>query len=112
MDVKMKITTRHYNECVKKTMKKLNNDNNLLKTLLYNTTAYIVERYLFEGGRCKETIYFFNNEDFIKTTAKATLDLVVTILHIKDLVIATELTLDVAEFCTVLCEEIFNEKDY
>ena len=107
----MKITTIYYNECVKKTMKKLNKDNNLLKTLLYNAIAYIVERYLFEGGRYYEAIYF-NDKDFIETSANATLEIVDTILHIKDLVIATELTLDVAEFCTELSEEIFKRKDY
>lgn len=107
----MKITTRYYNACVKKTMKKLNNDNNLLKTLLYNTAAYSVERCLFEGGRYNEVIYF-NDKDFIETAANATLEIVDLILHIKDLVIATELTLDVAEFCTELCEEIFRRKDY
>ena len=109
--IAMKITTRYYNECVNKTMKKLNKDNNLLKTLLYNASAYIVESCLFEGGRYNEVTYF-NDKDFIETTAKATLEIVDTILHIKDLVIATELTLDVAEFCTELCEEIFRRKDY
>ena len=107
----MKITSRYYNECVKKTMKKLNKDNNLLKTLLYNATAYIVDSCLFEDGRYNEVIYF-NDKDFIETTANATLEIVDTILHIKELVIATELTLDVAEFCTELCEEIFRRKDY
>ena len=107
----MKITTRYYNSCVKKTMKKLNNDNNLLKTLLYNATAYIVESCLFEGGRYNEVVYI-NKKDFIEITAKATLEIVDLILHIKDLVIATELTLYVAEFCTELCEEIFRRKDY
>ena len=109
--IEMKISITYYNECVNKTMKKLNKDNNLLKTLLYNTTAYIVERCLFEGGRYNEVIYF-NDKDFIETTANATLEIVDTILHIKDLFIATELTLDVAEFCTELCKEIFKRKDY
>ena len=78
---------------------------------MYNASAYIVESCLFEGGRYNEVTYF-NDKDFIETTAKATLEIVDTILHIKDLVIATELTLDVAEFCTELCEEIFRRKDY
>ena len=105
----MKITTRYYNSCVKKTMKKLNNGNNLLKTLLYNATAYIVESCLFEGGSYNEVVYI-NKKDFIEITANATLEIVDLILHIKDLVIATELTLDVAEFCTELCEEILTKE--
>lgn len=107
----MKITIRYFNECVKKTMKKLNNNNICIKTLVYNATAYSVEQWLFGGGGYNETIYF-NEKDFIEDTAKATLELVDTMLQSKDLVIATSLTLYVAEFCTELCEEIFKRKDY
>ena len=107
----MKITTRYYNECVMKTMKKLNNNNICIKTLVYNATAYSVEQWLFGCGRYDETTNF-NEKDFIEETARATLEIVDTILHIKDLFIATELTLYVAEFCTELCEEIFRRKDY
>ena len=109
--IKMKITTIYYNECVNKTMKRLNNDNNWLKTIVYNATAYSVERWLFEGGKYDEAIYF-NDKDFIETTANATLEIVDSLLQTKDLIIATKLTLQVAEFCTELCEEIFKRKDY
>lgn len=107
----MKVTNKYYNECVNKTMKKLNNENNWIKTLVYNATAYSVERCLFEGGRYYETIYF-NDKDFIETAANATLEIVNSLLQTKDLIITTKLTLDVAEFCTELCEEIFRRKDY
>lgn len=106
----MKITTRYYNECVKKTMKKLNNNSICIKTLVYNATAYGVEQWLFGGGKYNDIIYF-NEKDFIEDTAKATLELVDSMLQSKDLVIATSLTLYVAEFCTELCEEIFKRKD-
>ena len=92
-------------------MKKLNNNNICIKTLVYNATAYRVEQWLFVDGRYNETIHF-NEKDFIADTAKAPLEIVDSMLQSKDLFIATELTLYVAEFCTELCEEIFSRKDY
>lgn len=107
----MKITIRYFNECANKIMKRLNKDSNLLKTLVHNATAYSVERWLFENGKCNEVIYF-NEKDFIEETANATLEIVDSILQTKDLIITARLTLEVAEFCTELSEEIFKRKDY
>ena len=108
--ITMKITTRYYKECVNKTIKRLTrHKQTLLDTLVLNTTAYMVEDMLFERG--KLDMVYMNEKDFIPMSAKATIDLIDLLLEKKNITIATWV-LCVAEFCTLLCEEIFSEKDY
>ena len=106
----MKITTRYYKECVNKTIKRLTrHKQTLLDTLVLNATAYMVEDMLFERG--KLDMVYMNEKDFIPMSAKATIDLIDLLLEKKNISIASW-TLCVAEFCTLLCEEIFNERNY
>ena len=106
----MKITTRYYKECVNKTIKKLTrNRQTLLETLVFNATAYMVEDSLFERG--KLDVVYMNEKDFTPMSAKASVELIELLLEIEDITISSW-SLGVAEFCTNLCEEIFNERNY
>lgn len=106
----MKITTRYYKQCVNKTISKLtNHKQTLLEKLVLSTTAYVVEDMLFEYG--KLDMVYMNKKDFIPLSAKACVELIELLLKVEDITVSSW-TLCVAEFCTVLCEEIFNEKDY
>ena len=108
--VTMKITTRYYKQCVNKTIKRLTrHKQTLLDTLVLNATAYMVEDMLFERG--KLDMVYMNEKDFIPMSAKATIELIDLLLEKKDRKVAIW-TLYVAEFCTDLCEEIFNERNY
>lgn len=108
--VEMKITIRYYKQCVNKTIKRLTrHKKTLLDTLVLNATAYMVENTLFERGNLD--MVCMNEKDFIPMTAKATVDLICLLLEKKDRTIVSW-TLCVAEFCTLLYEEIFSEKDY
>ena len=69
----------------------------------------MVEDTLFERGKLE--MVYMNEKDFIPMTAEATIELIDLLLEKKDRTIASW-TLCVAEFCTLLCEEIFSEKDY
>lgn len=106
----MKLTIRHYNETVDSVAHKLTkHDNNILDTLIYNATAHLIQQYLFELG--KLDVVYINEKDFIPMTVRATEELLTSILKTHNLVLAT-LTLDIAEFCTELCEELFKENHY
>lgn len=103
----MKITIRYYNETVDSIVHKLTkHDDNILDTLIYNATAHLIQQHLFELG--KLDVVYINKKDFIPMTVKATNELLLSILTTNNFVVAS-LTLDIAEFCTELCEELFKE---
>lgn len=106
----MKITIRHYNETANNVIKKLtNHKQTLLQKLVFSTTAYVVEDMLFECG--KLDMVYMNEKDFIPLTAKACAELVELLLKSNNWLVASW-TMDIAEFCTELCRELFSEKDY
>lgn len=106
----MKITIRYYNETVDSLINKLTKRNNqILETLIYNATAYLIQQYLFELGKLE--VAYINKKDFIPMTVKATKELLTSILKTNNLVVAS-LTLDIAEFCTELHEKLFKEVDF
>lgn len=106
----MKITIRYYNESVDYVTNILTKRNNqILCTLIYNATAHLIQQYLFELG--KLDVVYINKKDFIPMTVKATNELLLSILTTNNFVVAS-LTLDIAEFCTELCEELFKKHHY
>lgn len=106
----MKVTIRHYNETVDSVIYKLTKQNNqILDTLIYNATAYLIQQYLFELGKLE--VAYINKKDFIPMTVSATKELLKGILSTNNMVVAS-LTLDIAEFCTELHEKLFKEVDF
>lgn len=106
----MKLTIRHYNETVDYVVHKLTKrDDQILDTLIYNATAHLIQQHLFELGKLE--FVYINKKDFIPMTVRATNGLLLSILTTNNLIV-TSLTLDIAEFCTELCEELFKENHY
>lgn len=106
----MEITIRYYNETVDTLTHKLTKQNDqILCTLIYNATAHLIQQYLFELGKLE--VAHINKKDFMPMVVIATKELLKEMLIINDLTVAS-LILDIAEFYTELCEELFKENHY
>lgn len=103
----MRITIRHYNVTANNVIKKLTRHNkSFVNMLSYNATAYCLEQHLFKRG--KFDVVYINEKDLIPTAAQATHEMIKTILETDNLFIAS-ITLDIAEFCTELCNEFLRK---